>query len=454
MPVYFEYALKASLCLAIVFIFYTLLLKQTTYFTCNRYFLLSFSILSFIFPFINITVFVHAHQPHFISFVNHVPIIANNKITTGFGNSFKTVNYGPILFTVYLFISSILSFRFVVQLLSIRRIRAKATRTVAGGVEIFNLSEPVLPFSFLNSIFINKDNYSQEELQEIIAHEQVHVQQNHTIDVLITELICIFNWFNPFAWLIKKAIRENLEFIADDVVIQKGVDRKNYQYLLLKVTGCVSSSIASNLKFTLLKNRIRMMNKSKTRKLHLLKFALLVPLVTFLLLAFRNKHEVYKATFKEQNAETKKYILSSLTYSVPDEKVEAVVKKDKKNCLLKTGEALNLDMVFNEKTRLKKLLEKSGYNNISDHAVTFMIDTTSGSNGFSIQVNINLAKDELSKSQEEPSQNSNQIDTHIHPQEKLIQSANSVIKLSTNVSNEDEFNNKQLILDNKFSSIK
>ncbi len=454
MPVYFEYALKSSLCLAVIFLFYTLLLQQITYYRLNRYFLLIFSILSFIIPFINVTVFVQAQQLKNIPFINYLPVIVNNKMSSNLVNNYITFNYRQILSAVYIFISSVLFFRLLVQLLSIRKIRSKATCILTGVVDIYHLSEPVLPFSFLNNIFINKDNYSEKELQEIIDHEKVHAQQKHTIDVLLTEMICIFNWYNPFAWLIKKAIRENLEFIADDAVIQKGADRKSYQYLLLKVTGDVPSSIASNLKFTSLKSRIRMMNKSKTGKSHLLKFALLVPLVTFLLLAFRNKHEIYHPATKEQSAVTKTYILSSLTYSVPDKKVEAAVKKEKENCLLKTGEALSLEMVFNEKTRLKSLLEKNGYNNIGNHAITFMIDTTLGNNSFSIQVNINLAKDELSESREESGQSGNKISTRINALERSIRAADPVIQpRSTNAADKDELSKKQLVFDNKLAAI-
>ena len=454
MPVYSEYALKVSFCLAMIFLFYTSLLKQITYYRLNRYFLLIFSILSFIIPFINVTVFVQAQQLKNVPFINYLPVIVNNKIPSNLVNNYITFNYRQILSAVYIFISFVLFFRLLVQLLSIRKIRSKATCILTGVVDIYHLSEPVLPFSFLNNIFINKDNYSEKELQEIIDHEKVHAQQKHTIDVLLTEMICIFNWYNPFAWLIKKAIRENLEFIADDAVIQKGADRKSYQYLLLKVTGDVPSSIASNLKFTSLKSRIRMMNKSKTGKSHLLKFALLVPLVTFLLLAFRNKQEIYNPATKEQSTATKTYILSSLTYSVPDKKVEAAVKKEKENCLLKTGEALSLEMVFNEKTRLKSLLEKNGYNNIGNHAITFMIDTTLGNNSFSIQVNINLAKDELSESREESGQNGNKISTRINASERSIRAADPVIQpRSTNAADKDELSKKQLVFDNKLAAI-
>lgn len=196
------------------------------------------------------------------------------------------------------------------------------------------------------------------------------------------------------------------------------------------------------------------MNKTKTGKLHLLRFALVVPVVTFLLLAFRHKHEIYKATFKEQNTKTTKFILGSLTYSVRDKKVETAVKNDKKNCLLKTGQALSLEMVFNEKARLKNLLEKNGYNNIDDHAITFMIDTTSGNNSFSIQVNINLAKNELSESKEEPGKKANKISMQTNLEKKSIQSEKPASQPHfEKVSDKDELNNKQLIFDNKLSAI-
>lgn len=387
MPVYFDYAMKVSLSLAIIFLFYTLLLKRMTYYTWNRYFLLIFSILSFIVPFINLNVLVQPQQLDNLPFVSQIPSIANNKIPIDFVNYPNAFSYRQVLSVVYILVSFILFVRLFVQLLSIRRIRSQATLMIDGEVKIYHLAEPVIPFSFFSSIFINQDNYSENELQEIIDHERVHVQQKHTIDVLITEIICILNWYNPFVWLIKKAVRENLEFIADNAVIRKGINRKNYQYLLLKVTGSIPSSITNNLKFSSLKNRIYMMNKTKTSTFHLLKFALLVPLIMLLLFAFRsskkNKHEV-----KAEQAET--FTLSTLTYSIPDEKVKAIVLKEKDKSVLKAGVVLNLKQIFSEKDRLKSLLERNGYNNLRSNAIMFWIDTISVKNSFSVEIHINV----------------------------------------------------------------
>ena len=457
MPVYFEYALKASLCLAIIFLFYTLLLKRITYYTWNRYFLLLFSVLSFVAPFINVNVFVQVQQLENLSFINQIPLIANNEIPGNFVSNQEVFNYWEILSVVYLLVSSILLVRLLIQLLSITKIKSEATLIANGAVKIYHLSKPVIPFSFLNSIFINQANYSENELQEIIDHERVHVQQKHTTDVLIAEVICILNWYNPFAWLIKKAVRENLEFIADNAVINKGVSRRNYQYLLLKVTGNIPSSITSNLKFSSLKNRINMMNKTKTSRFHLLKFLLLVPVAAILLLAFRNNHDINTGITKGRNPITKTYILNSLSYSIPDKKVEAAVKKEQDKSLLKTGQALSLDLVFNERIRLNNLLESSGYNNIGDHAITFMIDTTLGNNSFSVQININLIKEQITKSRED-TRVDNKLSTQVNNTQRVMsaskpgaQSHNANILKSTD---EDELSNKQPPIANKLSGIK
>jgi BlaR1 peptidase M56 len=126
-------------------------------------------------------------------------------------------------------------------------------------------------------------------LKEIIRHEFVHVKQKHTIDILFAEFLCIINWYNPFVWLMRKAIRQNLEFIADNNVLQSGFDRKQYQYLLLKVIGVSQFSITQQFNFSSLKKRIAMMNKLKSAKVHLIKFLFALPLTAILLLAFRDK---------------------------------------------------------------------------------------------------------------------------------------------------------------------
>ena len=151
------------------------------------------------------------------------------------------------------------------------------------------MTDHVIPFSFGNAIFINPTLHSEAELEKIIQHEFIHVKEKHSIDIIWGEILQIVCWYNPFAWLLKKAIRQNLEFIADQKVLQHGYSKKEYQYLLLKVMGTQPFRIATGFSFFSLKKRIAMMNKNKTSRFHALQFLLLLPVIALLLLSFRKQ---------------------------------------------------------------------------------------------------------------------------------------------------------------------
>jgi hypothetical protein len=156
-------------------------------------------------------------------------------------------------------------------------------------VRIYQVDEKIVPFSFGNAIYINQGLHTEKEYEEIILHEYVHIRQRHSVDILFAELLCVFAWYNPFAWLIRHAVRQNLEFIADGKVLEKGFDRKGYQYHLLKVIGEPKYRLATNFNFSSLKKRIVMMNKIRSTRVHLVKFLFIVPLLGVLLVAFRNE---------------------------------------------------------------------------------------------------------------------------------------------------------------------
>lgn len=398
MPEYLNYLLKASACLSFVYLFYVLLLRYITYYSINRYFLLIYCMLAYIIPSMRSKVIMDANQFDGIRFLNQLP---------SFSTSFKQVeqagssgiNITGILTAVFYLGLLFMLVRLVVQLLSLWKMHLRATLLQDGKVRVYHLNEPIIPFSYFNNIYLNKNNYSEHELAEIVNHELVHVQQKHAIDILISELICMLNWYNPIAWLLKKSIRENLEFIADQEVIKKGAVKKDYQYLLLKVTGSTGFSIAANLNFSSLKSRINMMNRTRTSAFHLFKFILLAPVVTLVLLAFRGREEVFTASRKEQRPAASTYLLHSISYSIPDKKLEAIVKKEANHSFLKPGTVMNLDfdLFLHERERLKALLEnngfnleKTGYANTGNYGIIFMVDTTSGNRNLSVRVNINL----------------------------------------------------------------
>ena len=234
MPFLLIYIIKFSISLAVVFLFYQLVLRKLTFYNWNRIYLLGYTLFSFVVPFIDISGSLYQNKLAESEMINWLPIFQLKESAAISESSFTVWNIislflvGGIIF---------MTIRLLVQLVSFQRMKKKATLVSNQGLNLYQVDEKIIPFSFGNSVFINSHLHSETELQEIIQHEIVHVKQKHSIDIIWSEILCLFNWFNPFAWLIRKAIRQNLEFIADNKVLDNGIDRKQYQFLLLKVIG-------------------------------------------------------------------------------------------------------------------------------------------------------------------------------------------------------------------------
>ncbi len=291
MPVIFQYLLKLSLSLGIVYLFYQFLLRRLTFYNCNRFYLLGYTALCFFIPLINITPALETSNWQADKITNIIPAwqITSAGTQTGEVAVDTSWNYWAVLAGLLLAGTVLLLFIFMVRYFSFRLVRRKAKLLSEGSVRVYQVDENIIPFSFGNAIFINHTLHNEEELREIIRHEFVHVRQKHSVDIIWAELLCMINWYNPFVWLLRKSIRQNLEFIADHQVIKSGFDKKQYQYMLLKVIGNNHFSIASQFNFSSLKKRIAMMNKDQTSKRQLLRLLLLLPAVAVLLLAFRQK---------------------------------------------------------------------------------------------------------------------------------------------------------------------
>lgn len=286
MPFLLIYILKFSISLAVVFLFYQLVLRRLTFYNWNRIYLLGYSLISFFVPFIDISGTLHQNKLADNEMINWMPVFRINDSDTVTETGLTLWSIISLLLVIGI---CIMSLRLILQLFSIKRMMNKGIIISDDGLRLYQVNEDIIPFSFGNAVFINKNLHSEEEMEEIIRHEIVHVKQKHSIDIICSELLCIINWFNPFAWLIRRAIRQNLEFIADNKVLDNGIDRKQYQYLLLKVIGNNHFSIAPKFNFSSLKKRIAMMNKLKSAKINLLRFLFVLPLFAVILLSFRKQ---------------------------------------------------------------------------------------------------------------------------------------------------------------------
>ncbi len=283
MPTLFLYLVKLSIGLAAVYLFYQLVLRRLTFYRYNRWYLLAYPLVCFIIPFIDVAPLLQ--QSPKATVLQWVPVLHQTVSITEAGS----FNGWQLAIWILLAGSLIMLGRLAMQYFSLLQIKKQAAPLHTDGITVYQVNKNIIPFSFANGIYVNTHNHSPEELQEIIRHEYVHVKERHSLDILLGELLCIINWFNPFVWLLRHAIRQNLEFVADNSVVESGIDKKAYQYLLLKVVGEPQFRIANQFNFSSLKKRITMMNKIKSTKVHLLKFLIALPLVAVLLLAFRQQ---------------------------------------------------------------------------------------------------------------------------------------------------------------------
>ncbi len=154
---------------------------------------------------------------------------------------------------------------------------------IDGKYRIVEVSGDKAPCSFGNNIFINPEKYEWETYNQILLHEKVHIQQRHTLDIVFAELVLIFQWFNPFAWVYRREIESNLEFLTDDQLMQQKVDKQSYQLSLVKVSAPhFPLSLTTNYNQSILKKRIAMMNTKRSNLHTAWKYFFLLPVLALL----------------------------------------------------------------------------------------------------------------------------------------------------------------------------
>lgn len=271
------YFIKASCLLALFFAVYYVLLRKETFFTGNRWFLSVGLVTSAVFPLLTYTEIIWVDpNPNPIDWTN-LPVLDYKTEAP------PTINWWLISSICYGL--GVLYFlgTFILDTYKLQRILKMQVSETINGFTFVNTTENTAPFSFFKTIVYNSSLYSANELNNIIAHEKVHSAQYHSADVLLSRIFCIVFWFNPLMWLYKKAMVQNLEFIADHHAIQKTANKKEYQFTLLKITthqNCVA--LTNPFYQSLIKKRIVMLNKNQSKKWNSWKYATVVPaLVAF-----------------------------------------------------------------------------------------------------------------------------------------------------------------------------
>lgn len=292
------YFLKINVAIALFYAFYRLFFYKDTFFVWRRTALLCFFAVSAVVPLFNIQTWVERQEP-MVAVADLYATVVLPEITP----TVQTETDGKLLMAdgigmAYWAVAVLLAVRCLVQLAGIVRLARRCPTQKIDGTTVHLLPRPEGPFSFFHWIFVCPGTHTAEELHEILTHECTHARQWHSIDVLIGELACIVCWFNPFAWLMKREIRTNLEYLADEKVLETGHDSRTYQYHLLGLSHHkAAATIYNSFNVLPLKKRIMMMNKRRTRAIGRTKYLMFLPLAALLMIV-SNIEAVARATQK------------------------------------------------------------------------------------------------------------------------------------------------------------
>ncbi len=359
------YITKSASILSLFYLVYFIVLRKDTFFTKNRFYLIGGIITSLLLPLVVFTKTIYVEAPVSDSIISYAyntisnPIIDSPSYAIDWWNMITIIYFIGVLF---------MSFRFIKQLISLYNLINTNTYHETNGFRFIKINENINPFSFLKYIVYNPEKHSDDELKMILKHEQVHAFQLHSIDILLANILLIIQWMNPFAWLFKKSMEENLEFIADSETIQQIPSKKEYQLSLLKVitSNTLQPVLANNFYQSLIKKRIIMLNKKSSKTQNQWKLLLILPILGVFLWSFNIEEEIkYKDSYSmESIAETTTNpLLLKEEFITPKEieKKNASEKKSNKSIDSKITVTVNKNTSDSELDKIKTLF-KDSYN--------------------------------------------------------------------------------------------
>ncbi|OFY65470.1 MAG: hypothetical protein A2V64_04490 [Bacteroidetes bacterium RBG_13_43_22] len=279
------YLLKSILWLTGFALVYLLFLRSERFFQLKRAYLLTGILVSVIFPVISIHYQVEVPAPA-VPEINVADYTITSNAAIPVAVQGKPFNYSFILLSLYVSGILFLGYRIIQHILLIQKALNKATINSIGSARLIRISSFPASFSFFNYVFINP-SVDEAEVREIMNHELVHVNQKHWLDLLLIEMLRLFQWVNPFVWIYTGFIRLNNEYLADSLALQRSENPSNYKAALMnQLFRSPVISLSNSFNYSLNKKRFDMMKKIITSPYRKLKVLLVLPVFAIVLYAF------------------------------------------------------------------------------------------------------------------------------------------------------------------------
>ena len=299
---FFIYSVKVAVCLALFYLFHKLLMSRDTFHTFNRFAILSMMLLSLVLPLVHLSLDSEAGINRGTVALEGLvaqTVVADGGNGVGEGMTLTQVLLATYVLGVVLFVGkALLSVGSLLRL--IRRARCVEVRN---GIRIYTMQGDISPFSWFRYIIMSEKDW-QENRREIVLHEMAHIRRCHSMDVAVCNMMIVFQWYNPAAWLLKRELQTVHEYEADEAVLSAGVDATHYQMLLIRKTvGERLFSMANNLNHNSLKKRITMMKIKRTNPVQKAKIAFVLPLAAMTVAAFASQKVENLSEKVEQESE-------------------------------------------------------------------------------------------------------------------------------------------------------
>ena len=286
MGTFLVYILKSSLCLALFYLFYRLLLSKETFHRFNRIALLGVMLISCLLPLVRITVdratvvntSVMLMEEDMLMYPWEMQVMVQEEAAFPWREWLVAVYFLGIFFFL---LRNLWSLGRMLYL-----IRHSRCRQMENGICLVIHQAGFAPFSWMKYIVISQTDLD-ENGTDILTHEEAHIRNGHSWDLLLVELCVWLQWFNPAAWLLKQELQNVHEYEADEAVLRQGIDAKRYQMLLIKkAVGARLYSIANSFNHSSLKKRITMMIRKKSNPWARVKYLYVLPLAAVTVAAF------------------------------------------------------------------------------------------------------------------------------------------------------------------------
>lgn len=282
------YSLKVSVVLIAFYLLYKSFMSRETFHRANRVVVLGTIALSFVLPFCGLTLKTASAVSGNYAIAQSV-VMLQEVIVGGDTVAESTVNWRYLAELLYVSGIVVCLMRMLLSIVSVLRLIGSGERhELPNGNVLVIVEGKQAPFSWVRYIIMNRTDY-EESRHEILTHEQAHIRYRHSIDIMVCDVLCCLQWFNPAMWLMRRELCAIHEYEADEAVLDSGINAKQYQILLIKkAAGGKWYSIANSFNHSKLKYRITMMSRKKSSGWMKAKALYILPVAAFAMIAFAN----------------------------------------------------------------------------------------------------------------------------------------------------------------------